>query len=1524
MKRRAGLVQRAVADWKTALVDLGGRNNLLHYRDLKRGTLDLTVADSGAVSDLLLGKSVRVSALFADPEERDQVLRRVRVIHNKAKENFEERGLQTLSIGCGLASWENKRRTWAPCAPVLLQPATLRPLGASQDEFELAVIGETMEVNPTLLHVLKTDFGCEVDHAALMARIPDGIIDELWELRETYAWIAEQAHAVPGFRVEQRMVLANFAYAKLAMVNDLDGAFEELVAHDLIAALAGDEQAREAIRAQGPGPEAIPGPDQVPLADEFLVLDADASQNYATNAVLAGQSLIVKGPPGTGKSQTIANLIGSLVARGKKVLFVAEKRAAIDAVTKRLNQQKLGELVLDLHGGVSSRRAFAQSVGRALAVTRNAPRLDNGWELALVEKRREQLNAYVQALHGRRDPWGLSVYEIRAQLIGLGQADTGFRFRGRVIERLSGTVARRAEEDLAGYARLGGLTLTASETPWSRSPIVSAEEARRADEALDEVRRHMLPNTLALLGRASEETGLPAPGALASWATSVELWTQAGSVQLVMAPAIYELDLQADCQALAAAGRGGAARLWAALTSGEYRAARSRLRAAVAGGRTLADRELYSLAVTARDTARRWAELGGRGSPQAPRALTDCQASYQHLLDGLARLEAWAGRPGLAELPTEDCQRALDQLDADRGTLAKLHELHRLRTSLDAAGAEEFLAGMTARQASEEFAVQSFRYAWLSSILDHLALTDLSVESFSADAQDKAVGEFKTGDREHIETTPTRIRRLYAENTVRVRDEFKDQAALVLHQAGLKRRHMPVRDFVRNAADVLLALKPCWAMSPLVVSQLLPAHPYFDVVIFDEASQITPADAVTSILRGKQLVVAGDDKQLPPSAWFVSDSTEDDSEADPELPVPLIAGTSGFESILNAVGSLLRFRTLCWHYRSRDERLIAFSNAHIYDWTLTTFPGIGGSDVLRYVPAPWDPTADTNSPAPEVNTAVDLILDHARQRPTESLGVITMGIRHSDRIEECLRQRLRDDPRLAEQLAEFFDENREERFFVKNLERVQGDERDAIILSIGYGKNARGDLVYRFGPLLTEGGERRLNVAVTRAKNRVTLVSSFSARDMDPERSTAEGVTLMRQYLQYVESGGTNLGDHVLDKPALNPFEIDVRDTLSRHGLKLTPQYGVSGYWIDFAVQHPLHPGRYVLAIECDGATYHSSRSARDRDRLRQEQLERHGWRFHRIWSSEWFYHKDACAQKAIAAYHDAVRDSDNGIPATGSIQRPAPSTSVRETDEGGAATPLHTTYEAALSRSPSGSAVPRGRAGARPWITRGYPIDTYSDAELLKLAQWITSDDVLRTEDELFQEMMRELGFQRRGKNVVARLTTAISRSRAQRPEPYEAKSEAYDDRPAWMRDGLEATLVEGDDDLEVVGESHYQDNLWRLVGGRCRPGAQVRCEIHALLVAEDNNPYDPNAIAVWVEGLIVGHLSRQDARRYRPGLLALQERYGKPVALAGVIAGGGTQSDGPGSLGVFLRHDLGEFGLRAHGPGGERSSLS
>jgi Protein of unknown function (DUF4011)/AAA domain len=565
-KRRVELVQKAVKEWTHQLVDLGGRNNLVRFRDLAQGTLDLTDANSRAVSSLLQNKAVRVAALFPDVEERDRMLRRFRTIHNKAKENFEERGLETLAVGFGLATWENKRATWEPSAPVLLRSAVLRPLGAAQDEFELSLIDE-VEVNPTLIHVLRQDFDCGLDPEKLLDKV-EGEIDEPWELDAAYRWVAEQAGRVPGFEIEPRIVLANFAYAKLPMVKDLENAFDELVAHDLVAAIAGDERAQERIRAQGPGPDAVPSVDSVPLADEFLVLDADSSQNYAINAVLGGQSLIVRGPPGTGKSQTIANLIAALIARDKKVLFVAEKRAAIEAVTKRLHERKLSDLVLDLHGGVSSRRAFAEAVGRALAASKSAVRVDNGADLQRVEKRRAELNGYVEAIHQVREPWGVSIYELRAELLGLEQAQNELRFRGEVLERLDAEAERRIEEEIADYAGLGGFTAGASDSPWLRSGIVSNDEVQRAYALVDEVHRHTLPTTLATLNQAAAATGVGAASTLEDWDARLQLWDELRATLSFFDQGIFEADLDDLLTKTEPASGGGFGRLKASLLSG--------------------------------------------------------------------------------------------------------------------------------------------------------------------------------------------------------------------------------------------------------------------------------------------------------------------------------------------------------------------------------------------------------------------------------------------------------------------------------------------------------------------------------------------------------------------------------------------------------------------------------------------------------------------------------------------------------------------------------------------------------------------------------------------------------------------------------------------------------------------------------------------------------------------------------------------------------------------------------------------
>jgi hypothetical protein len=298
-------------------------------------------------------------------------------------------------------------------------------------------------------------------------------------------------------------------------------------------------------------------------------------------------------------------------------------------------------------------------------------------------------------------------------------------------------------------------------------------------------------------------------------------------------------------------------------------------------------------------------------------------------------------------------------------------------------------------------------------------------------------------------------------------------------------------------------------MSPLMVSQVLPATRLFDVVIFDEASQIVPADAIPAMIRAHQVVVAGDDHQLPPTSFFRQTSvvSDDDDEDEDD---GLVSFGTGFESVLDALTPLLPSASLNWHYRSRDERLVAFSNDRIYGGALTTFPGVLRDDCLVHAVVPDEDA--------EVAKVVSLVMEHAATRPEESLGVIALGMRHAERIDAAVRAALASAPASVES---FFGEDSGEPFFVKNLERVQGDERDAIILSIGYGKHRDGRMRYQWGPLLRDGGERRLNVAATRAKHRLTLVSSFSAHDVDPGKLTKAGARMLADYISYAGSGGT-------------------------------------------------------------------------------------------------------------------------------------------------------------------------------------------------------------------------------------------------------------------------------------------------------------------------------------------------------------------------------------------------------------------
>ncbi len=1200
--RRRQLIAAAQDSWIAALTDLGGRNTLLYYKDRRAGTLDLGRADNEALAKFLRSGSIRLTRLFTDVDLRADAIRRVQAIYRRATELLEERGIRAGYLATGLARWDEL--FLEPAAPVLLRGLTIVATRARHDDFEL-VLDDDTEVNPVLLNKLATAFGAATEELA--DESPDAIGGLLTK--------AAEAAEIPGFEIVDRRVIGTFTYAKLPMVRDLQAADDVLNDSDVVAAIAGDPDAQELLGADEGSEPLLDQPEQ-----DYSVLDADSSQRNAINTVLSGRSLVIHGPPGTGKSQTIANLIAALVARGRKVLFVAEKRAAIDAVLSRLKSVQLGGTVLDIHDGTRDRMRICRDLGDTLEQAQRTAEPDVDDLHRRLTDRQRRLARHASALHQAHQPWGVTPFQVQSALLGIPKSA---RTQARISapERISRERADRIRDELREFAHLGGFTLRPASTPWFGAILRTRDEAQQACELAVRLATRGMPMQAQRIEQACAETGLRLPQSYQDRLSRMQLFAAVRASLRTFAPGVYAADV--DQLAAAAAGAAGVGFM-------ERRALRKQARSLLVTAAGDVSWEELADALTATSVVlAQWRELRtDNGTPRLPAALDDIEAAQEECERQLNALRSFV-RLGAEPEPV------LDRLVADQDTPWKLPRLYELGTRFDDLALGALLDELARREAGPDLTAAVFDHAWYSSVLDQIRVRDNRYAADGGAALDEIAHDFRTHDVQHLKANAARVQRAWAEALAEACDRHPMQARVIRKQAALRRGHLPLRRLLDQASDVLFAIKPCWAMSPLMVSQVLPAARLFDVVIFDEASQIVPADAIPAIMRGHQIVVAGDDRQLPPTNFFTRVSEPDDDTAEDDE--SLVSFGVGFESVLDALRPLLPTAPLAWHYRSRDERLVAFSNSRIYGGALTTFPGVFRGDCLRHVVvAQGSGPGQEVSVTAEVHKVVDLILEHASEYPDESLGVIALGIKHAERIDAALREALaRLDDNEAERLESFFADDGAEPFFVKNLERVQGDERDAIIFSVGYGKHPDGRMRYQWGPLLRDGGERRLNVAATRAKHRLTLVSSFSGHDVDPERVTKAGARMLADYLDYASSGGT--APQATGAAGLDSFEQDVRDRLAARGITVVPRYGVGGYRVDFAATHPQDPGRMVLAIEADGASYRKSGSVRDRDRLRGEHLQRLGWSYHRLWSTNWFRDPDAEVARVVEAYDKAV-----------------------------------------------------------------------------------------------------------------------------------------------------------------------------------------------------------------------------------------------------------------------------------------------
>ncbi|MGH2396085.1 MAG: DUF4011 domain-containing protein [bacterium] len=578
-------------------------------------------------------------------------------------------------------------------------------------------------------------------------------------------------------------------------------------------------------------------------------------------------------------------------------------------------------------------------------------------------------------------------------------------------------------------------------------------------------------------------------------------------------------------------------------------------------------------------------------------------------------LKAWVGGK-FATLP--DFERKLLHCDATLASVPLMVRWRIVEKEVGKLGLQALSGAVSAGQLVGDQCGKAFEYSVYSRILKDRIAADAKLRAFSHTSYENLRERFATLDRTFFDLNAEHVAARLCQANVPAGIGYGPvtnytEKRLLVHEAGKRARHIPIRQLIARAGNALQALKPCFLMSPLSVAQYLaPGQIEFDLVVMDEASQMRPEDALGAIARGRKCIIVGDPKQLPPTSFFDTAIAEED-----DLDETIVDDT---ESILDVCQKQLPFRRLRWHYRSQHESLIQFSNEQFYDNDLIVFPSPRRSAREFGVHSTFieAPTYRTGRNRGEAEVVVQNILQHFRHNPEASLGVAAFNKRQAEEIEALLEKARRDDPAVDELIT---NHESSEPLFIKNLENVQGDERDVIFISTTYGPETQGGPVYqRFGPINSDLGWRRLNVIATRARQRVEVFTSMRPVDIQIGQEVRRGPRSLRNYLEYAATG--RVSEHGIVKGGApdSEFEIAVASILRNLGYECDLQVGVSGFFVDIGVRHPDRTGEYLMGIECDGATYHSAKAVRDRDRLRQQILERKGWTIHRIWSTSWFH----------------------------------------------------------------------------------------------------------------------------------------------------------------------------------------------------------------------------------------------------------------------------------------------------------------
>jgi len=1335
--------------WSRKLLDLSKRNSLLNFSE-RAVSIKIFCPNIAALEDMLAdGQTFRfVSAEDSPINDRDRDPESFRMqngadihrsyaldqlnsqtlianqstsimeknaiaLYRKAKNDLEEGGSNTLYLALGMLKWkENPEDDRSYRAPLILLPVTLSRKSARSAIYLNLLPDEEPIFNLTLIEFL------QVEQDINLSEFKDELPKDDSGIDVPYIWhkVREAISEHRGFEVSEELVLASFSFSKYLMWKDLRERIEDLKHNPFVKHLV--DSPRVPYPQESLFVERSEIDRKINFSQIYTPLNCDSSQLVAVEASAKSQDFVLEGPPGTGKSETIANIIAHNIGMGRTVLFVAEKMAALNVVHRRMQKVGLDHLCLELHSNKTNKRAVLDQLGKAWG-KRNGLN-QHTWEMHLGElkQKREQLNAYVAALHHKSNV-GLSARDAIATLAQnlpslAFELDWELDLNASPIQteeqmRLATQMVKNIAVAFNDISNLDATKFNLVKTThWSnvwQSQILqllaqTAEFLPTIVQTADKL--------LKIFDIASQNITLLDIEKLESLGLLMELSVkepigfaiEKGAKERMLAlDLISKLKLQLDSHLTNIKIGITPEQLqqvpikeWLTFAeeakSGWYKALINKWKINAAGKKiglmkitdlavisdindainiklelekhlnTIDGFDLWKGWETTSDylqdkhhkgeKARQYLSAVLSIADEPPPVLTSINKWLIDERDFLDKSKVYSIWQEL-ELQHRTLQQLIIQLintgvnisneQSIETIIVDINNIILNKTKLKnwcewQAAKNQAIEGrlsslvlsLEAGNISPANTEKQFFVAYCKWLAPLLIDDNSLLREFKASTHEQTIAKFRELDAKVADITSQYVVTLASQKVPDPSSRNNPvEYGTLTRELQKKTRHIPTRSLIKEMGGSLLDLCPCLMMSPLSVAQFLPTDFHgVDLVVFDEASQMTTWDSVGAIARGKNVIIVGDPKQMPPTNFFSAQAAND--EADEE----------DLESILDqALAARLPLKRLMGHYRSRHETLIAFSNSKYYENSLVTYPSSDTKESMvtsHRVNGVYAKGKGRNNPI-EAKAVVDEIVkrlvDPSEQK--KSIGVVTLNTEQQRTIEDLLDDARRKKP----QIEEFFLEGEgKDHIFVKNLESVQGDERDIIMLSLGYGPTEpeAKTMSMNFGPLNKTGGERRLNVAITRATTEVLIFSSFDSSMIDLSRTSAKAVEDLKHYLEFAERGPVALAEQATANYGIDQFDSDferaVATALRAKGWKVQTQVGVSKFRVDLGVLHPDKPGRYLAGVECDGATYHSSPSARDRDRVRHVILENLGWHLIRLWSTDFFIDADSAIDK--------------------------------------------------------------------------------------------------------------------------------------------------------------------------------------------------------------------------------------------------------------------------------------------------------